>query len=130
MQRTPRTSHLQNFAAMLIALLLTFFLTSIINCSAAYASKAKETNSSPAPALIKPTYDENGKNLSKAPGAEEEMSAIDLNLGAEIPGVGSFFANLLDSLIYLTADTENKFGKLISSFPQVFPDLYKVFITL
>ena len=52
------------------------------------------------------------------------------NLYTDIPGVGAFFGNMLDSLINLTKDSENRFQSLAHHLPLVFPDLYKVLITL
>ncbi len=52
------------------------------------------------------------------------------NLQLDIPGVGAFFGNMLDSLSSLSNSSEGRFTALAKSFPLIFPDLYKVFITL
>jgi hypothetical protein len=52
------------------------------------------------------------------------------NFYKDIPGVGAFFGQMLDSLINLTKNTENRFQSLTHHLPLVFPDLYKVLITL
>ncbi len=52
------------------------------------------------------------------------------SLQSEIPGVGAFFGKMLDSLTSVTNSSEGQMKGLAASLPLVFPDLYKVFITL
>lgn len=59
-------------------------------------------------------------------GFASDTSSLDSN----IPGVGAFFGNMLDSLSSLSNSSEGRFKVLADSFPLIFPDLYKVFITL
>lgn len=48
----------------------------------------------------------------------------------DIPGIGAFFNEMLDTLIGLTTHSERRFQTLAEHFPLIFDDLYKVFITL
>ncbi len=67
---------------------------------------------------------------SAYPNASTDDANDTSNLESEIPGVGAFFGRMLDSLASLSNSSEGQFRALALSFPLVFPDLYKVFITL
>ena len=67
---------------------------------------------------------------SAYPNASADDAKDTSNLKSEIPGVGAFFGRMLDSLASLSNSSEGQFKALALSFPLVFPDLYKVFITL
>lgn len=67
---------------------------------------------------------------SAYPNASTDDANDTSNLESEIPGVGAFFGRMLDSLASLSNSSEGQFKALALSFPLVFPDLYKVFITL
>lgn len=48
----------------------------------------------------------------------------------ELPGLGSFFNTMLDTLIGLTITSERRLQTLVEYLPLVFADLYRVFVTL
>lgn len=47
-----------------------------------------------------------------------------------IPGPAAFFGNILNSLTKKSDSSEEQVQNLLSSIPDVLPDLYKVFLTL
>lgn len=51
-------------------------------------------------------------------------------LTTEIPGVGAMLGKMLDSLTSVTQMSEGRLKTILEAMPMVFPDLYKVFITL
>ena len=61
---------------------------------------------------------------------EDESGNTDNKLRLETPSVGKLFSDMLDSLISMTTDSKKRFTLLFTSLPLIFPDLYKVFITL
>ncbi len=57
---------------------------------------------------------------------------IDSNGGLhkKVPGVGASLGAMLDKLISMTAGSESQMKQIIGNLPILFPDLYKVFVTL
>ena len=51
-------------------------------------------------------------------------------LQKRVPGVGSTLASILDQLSSITDGSENKIKHITNNLPYLFPDLYKVFVTL
>ncbi len=53
-----------------------------------------------------------------------------ISLNGEIPGPGSFLSSALTFLTVFSSDSGDRFKHLLSGFSKIFPDLYKVFLTL
>ncbi len=64
------------------------------------------------------------QELSK--NTEEES----VNFTEEIPGPGTFLSSMLTSLITISSESKGRFVQVLSGFPKISPDLYKVFLTL
>ena len=121
----PKTGISILFALLLICLTGTASLSSIFS----YEQDTHETQVSTNEDVPANSHDSIEKGHS---GAHDDISVSNepINLYTEIPGVGAFFSNILDSLIRLTSNSENRFKTLANHFPLVFPDLHKVLIML
>lgn len=64
------------------------------------------------------------QELSK--NSENELTS----LTDEIPGPGTFLGSMLRSLMSISSESKTRVKQLSSGLPKVFPDLYKVFLTL
>ena len=53
-----------------------------------------------------------------------------ISLTNEIPGPGSFLSSMLRSLTITSSQSKDRVKQLLAGLPKVFPDLYKVFLTL
>ena len=112
--------------AALGLLLILFFAVPAISGLFSYevpSSKQPESTAddglaSPQPTIAEPTN------------SSESSTAEFTGFNEEIPGVGAFFNEMLDTLIGLTSNSEKRFQTLAEHFPLIFNDLYKVFITL
>ncbi len=126
----PRMSLPFRGILILFALLLLVFTATVSSSSIfSYNNTAKENPVSTNESVTANSIDPKGENV-----ADSDTSSTDtdekLNLYTQLPGIGAFFGNMLDSLINLTKNSESRFQSLAHHLPLVFPDLYKVFITL
>lgn len=116
--------------SILFALLL-IFLTATVSLSSIFSYTH---NSEEKPALTKEVVGAQSIDTGEEMALDQDSSVANIdegtNLYTEIPGVGAIFSNMLDSLINLTKNSENRFQSLAHHLPLVFPDLYKVLITL
>lgn len=115
----------RSFTAVTLLLLILFLATPGFSGLFSYdtppseqsANISEETSVSPQPDTAKPAY---------RSADNDEFSGFN----QEIPGIGAFFNEMLDTLIGLTTSSERRFQTLAEHIPLVFDDLYKVFITL
>jgi hypothetical protein len=112
-------------AALLISLTATMSFSSIFS----YTHNAEENPVSTDENVTAESTSLDGEIASNADRSDTNTDE-NTNLYTEIPGVGVFFGKMLDSLINLTRDSEKRFQSLTHHLPLVFPDLYKVLITL
>ena len=116
--------------SILLAFVLTFFTATTSQCSIfSYTHDPEKTPVSTEENVAANTneIEENSVSQPDTIGADTTEKT---NLYTEIPGVGAVFSHMLDSLIKLTRNSENRFQALSHHVPLVFPDLYKVLITL
>ena len=113
------------FSLLLIALTATVSFSSIFS----YTHNTEETPISNDENIATKSINADGE-IASSPGTSAAKTEEQTNLYTEIPGVGAFFGHMLDSLINLTKNSESRFQSLAQHLPLVFPDLYKVFITL
>ena len=113
------------FSLLLIVLTATVSFSSIFS----YTHNTEETPISTDENVATKSINADGE-IASSPGTRPANAEEQTNLYTEIPGVGAFFGSMLDSLINLTKDSENHCQLLTHHLPLVFPDLYKVLVTL
>jgi len=113
------------FVLLFISLSATVSLSSIFS----YEHTAEASPASNSEIIEESSNGANAEPVMDS-GSNSENTAEQTNFYQEIPGVGAFFGRMLDSLINLTRNSENRFQSLNHHLPLVFPDLYKVLITL
>lgn len=119
-----------SLVAILCGLLLIFFTAGTSFSSIFSYKHNSEENQTSSEGTITKTETVSAPENPADPNTNIAGSEDHTNFDMEIPGVGAFFSNILDSLINLTRSSENRFQLITNHFPLVFPDLYKVLITL
>ena len=117
--------------SMSASLLLLCLLLALVSSSGAsiFSSSDKSATQDSRPAQEQPlsaASPETAATSAQLPSAADDEQFWH----REIPGVGAVFGHMLDSLILLTLHSESRLARLAADYPSIFPDLYKVFITL
>lgn len=131
LQRLARLFHPTTIFALFFAFIFIALATTQQAHSSifSYTDNKQEQTVADEKAEASPSDGSEDKGASYSDGYSTSASDTS-SLQSNIPGVGAFFGNMLDSLSSLSNSSEGRFSALAESFPLVFPDLYKVFITL
>jgi hypothetical protein len=138
MPKNRQHIHLLTISPVLI-LLLTLFLAAGPNPPPSFADTSTDFEKT-APSLNGSTPDEVNEILADLDdGQVRQLLKRELNqnsseeptsLTDEIPGPGSFLSSMLRSLTTISSESKSRVKLLLSGLPKIFPDLYKVFLTL
>lgn len=110
-------------------LLISVVVISLFILSVSAISSVAEEGGDGSPPAIAST----AENESLHPPSTGQNELIINEAGAiqkKIPGIGSTLGRMLDKLISITGNSENQIQSILTNFPIILPDLYKVFITL
>lgn len=129
------------FLSFLLIVLLMFFTVAISTSAIALAYSNSSTDADPTLQahddytsseindILSGLNDSQVRQLLKQElsknSAEEPNSLL-----VEIPGPRTFLSSMLSSLLAISSESKNRSQRMFKGLPKIFPDLYKVFLTL
>ncbi len=110
--------------------LFCVIVVSLVMCAPLSASGANENEQDNADSNLHQSSDISSDKKPAIDQYDEFYVDSAGNLQLKVPGVGSSFGKTLDKMVAFTSTSQNPFNDFATHLPLLFPDLYKVLVTL